>query len=254
MNRLSCLLTLCFLLLTTTTATAFEPAWGGNCLSCHGVLQSDVLQVANWNTVADPDESATGAPDRGPLKVFRGYPGTTRPLTAQLAALLPNDTYAIQLKRLRFAGVETGGTLAYGADCDWPEWGESAPYYTQPAVSFRWETGPAAFSYALEIRPGAALDYYDLVFAVAGKFGDTADLFYAEEHFYLQVIAHLPGDLNCDGTVSFADINPFILLLSNPAQYQALFPGCPTANGDIDGDGQVNFGDINPFVNLLAGG
>ncbi len=63
----------------------------------------------------------------------------------------------------------------------------------------------------------------------------------------------LPGDLNCDGSVDFGDINPFVLILSNPAVWQQTYPGCPLLNGDIDGDGSVGFGDINPFVALLAG-
>jgi hypothetical protein len=64
----------------------------------------------------------------------------------------------------------------------------------------------------------------------------------------------LPGDLNCDGSVGFGDINPFVLRLSDPAAYQTAYPDCPDANGDINGDGNVNFGDINPFVALLSGG
>lgn len=64
----------------------------------------------------------------------------------------------------------------------------------------------------------------------------------------------LMGDLNCDGTVDFADINPFVLRLSNPTAYLAEYPICPDANGDISGDGTVDFGDINPFVALLVGG
>jgi hypothetical protein len=63
-----------------------------------------------------------------------------------------------------------------------------------------------------------------------------------------------PGDLNCDGQVGFADINPFVLRLSNPAAYAAQYPDCPDANGDINGDGGVGFTDINPFVALLSGG
>jgi len=65
------------------------------------------------------------------------------------------------------------------------------------------------------------------------------------------------GDLNCDGTVDFADINPFVLLLSDDAAWQAAYPGCPPQNGDINSDGtygQGSFGDINPFVELLIGG
>ncbi len=63
-----------------------------------------------------------------------------------------------------------------------------------------------------------------------------------------------PGDLNCDGAVNFADINPFVLALSNPAVYQQQFPNCNLMNGDVNGDGAVNFADINPFVALLTGG
>ncbi len=60
------------------------------------------------------------------------------------------------------------------------------------------------------------------------------------------------GDLNCDGAVNFADINPFVLALSNPAAYAAAFPNCNTLNGDVNHDGRVDFADINPFVALLA--
>jgi hypothetical protein len=57
--------------------------------------------------------------------------------------------------------------------------------------------------------------------------------------------------------VDFADINPFVLLLSDDAAWQAAYPGCPPQNGDINSDGtygQGSFGDINPFVELLIGG
>ncbi len=62
-----------------------------------------------------------------------------------------------------------------------------------------------------------------------------------------------PGDLNCDGAVDFGDINPFVLILTDPGAWQAEFPGCPAANGDVNGDGAVDFADINPFVALLGG-
>ncbi|MBP7745153.1 MAG: hypothetical protein KA383_03400 [Phycisphaerae bacterium] len=60
------------------------------------------------------------------------------------------------------------------------------------------------------------------------------------------------GDVNCDGVVGFGDINPFVLLLSNPTAWQKMYPGCPASNGDINEDGVVGFGDINPFVALLT--
>ena len=62
------------------------------------------------------------------------------------------------------------------------------------------------------------------------------------------------GDLNCDGTVGFADINPFVLALSSPLTYASEFLDCNIQNGDINGDGSVGFADINPFVALLSGG
>jgi alpha-amylase len=61
------------------------------------------------------------------------------------------------------------------------------------------------------------------------------------------------GDVNCDGSADFADINPFVLMLSNLAAWQAAYPVCPILNGDISNDGTVGFDDINPFVALLSG-
>lgn len=63
----------------------------------------------------------------------------------------------------------------------------------------------------------------------------------------------LRGDLSCDELISFADINPFILIQSNPSQWQGQYPDCPIDNGDINANGAVGFDDINPFVALLAG-
>ncbi len=63
------------------------------------------------------------------------------------------------------------------------------------------------------------------------------------------------GDLNCDGTINFGDINPFVLYLSNFAAWQSAFQGCAPENGDINCDGiygQGSFGDINPFVALMT--
>ena len=62
-----------------------------------------------------------------------------------------------------------------------------------------------------------------------------------------------PGDLTCDGTLDFADINPFVSALTNPAAYAHEFPYCDIMLADINGDGSVDFGDINPFVALLTG-
>lgn len=64
----------------------------------------------------------------------------------------------------------------------------------------------------------------------------------------------VPGDANCDGDVGFGDINPFVLLLTNPQAWGAEYPGCDPLSGDVNCDGQVSFADINPFVVCLSGG
>lgn len=61
-----------------------------------------------------------------------------------------------------------------------------------------------------------------------------------------------PGDVNCDGIVSFRDIDPFVAALAGPAVHAAACPGCPWINADCNGDGAVNFRDIDAFVELLT--
>ncbi len=63
----------------------------------------------------------------------------------------------------------------------------------------------------------------------------------------------LPGDSNCDGAVTFDDIDPFVLALSGEAAYTAQYPACPYRSNDCNGDGVVDFDDIDAFVALLSG-
>lgn len=58
------------------------------------------------------------------------------------------------------------------------------------------------------------------------------------------------GDMNCDGAVTFADIDPFVAALSGPDAWPN--PACPWVNGDCTGDANVTFGDIDPFVARLG--
>ena len=55
--------------------------------------------------------------------------------------------------------------------------------------------------------------------------------------------AFLLGDVNQNGDVSFADIAPFVALLTN---------GEFLAEADFNGDGVVSFADIPGFIALLT--
>ncbi len=68
------------------------------------------------------------------------------------------------------------------------------------------------------------------------------------------IAPRLPGDMNCDGTVSVGDINPFVLALTDPDAYATMFPDCDIQNGDCSDDGMISVGDINCFVALVTGG
>ena len=62
------------------------------------------------------------------------------------------------------------------------------------------------------------------------------------------------GDVNCDGVISYGDINPFVVALSGQTSYEAQYPGCNWLNADCNNDGAVTYADINPFVVVLGAG
>jgi hypothetical protein len=62
----------------------------------------------------------------------------------------------------------------------------------------------------------------------------------------------LSADMNCDGSVSFADINRFVMAITNPAAYAEQNPACDIMNADINCDGVVDFQDVNPFVQCIV--
>jgi subtilisin family serine protease len=64
----------------------------------------------------------------------------------------------------------------------------------------------------------------------------------------------LPGDVNCDGEVTFDDIDGFVTALISRDEYEASFPECPYTNADTNGDGGVDFDDIDSFVTCLING
>jgi hypothetical protein len=224
-----------------------EPAFGANCLSCHSQLQTNKIVVLNEDTTADPDESGTGAPDRGTLPVFQAMRGQVKSLEARVQNLSADDTYAVQLSRFRYRGVVSGGTLYYEGDCVWPEWGENVVYYTNEIVAASWETGPVDLAFDIYVDSGVAPDYYDLMFAVAGKFDGDDGLFCGYQHFYLQVLSARVGDLDGDGDVDDVDLDLFVpVLLGTDSTL--------VARADMNGDSSADGRDIALFVDAFIRG
>jgi photosystem II stability/assembly factor-like uncharacterized protein len=71
----------------------------------------------------------------------------------------------------------------------------------------------------------------------------------------------VPGDCNCDGEVSFADIDYFVVAIGDAeqawrdlyaSQHSGASPPCTFWNADLTGDGHVTFADIDGFVDVLA--
>ncbi|MCK4342732.1 MAG: hypothetical protein KAY37_13525 [Phycisphaerae bacterium] len=65
-----------------------------------------------------------------------------------------------------------------------------------------------------------------------------------------------PGDSNCDGVISWRDIDYFVAAMNdNVAAWIAMFlPGVPTCsfeNNDVNADGTVSWRDIDPIVELM---
>ncbi len=76
------------------------------------------------------------------------------------------------------------------------------------------------------------------------------------DNFSLKVslaASYLPGDFDGSGVVDTQDINPFILALTNPGQYQTQYGVDPVVY-DTNDDDVINTEDINPFIIILTGG
>jgi hypothetical protein len=62
----------------------------------------------------------------------------------------------------------------------------------------------------------------------------------------------LVGDMNNDGVVSVSDVGPFVLAMTDPAAYLAMFGvDADLDAADINGDGILSVSDIGAFVDLL---
>lgn len=95
------------------------------------------------------------------------------------------------------------------------------------------ELGDAAYEVTLD---------YDLDGVI-----DEADIAQLREN----VCVFKRGDMNCDGNVNFADINPMVAAIQGKAVYQAAYPDCWWLNGDLNCDWAVNFADATLMVSCI---
>ena len=249
------------LVLCTTASALAEPAWtrDGNCLRCHDSARPGMLSVAGHDVWADPDESGSGAPDRGRLKAFWAGPGQTKNLFAKIVGLQAGDTYAVALTQFWGEGVQNRAFPDFRGDCGWAEWVGTDDFFSDPAVTYRWGTGPSVFQFELNVRPQAQTDYYNLALSVAGRRAGTGELFYSEEQFYVQVDEGppappaSPSDFDGDGDVDLADFTHFQLCYTGPAgaAYTDIAAGCGDA--DLDDNGRVDMTDFYAFVQAFTG-
>lgn len=56
------------------------------------------------------------------------------------------------------------------------------------------------------------------------------------------------ADLNCDGYVDFADIDPFVAAMTDRSSYEQQYPNCNWFNADCNFDAMVDASDIDGFV------
>ena len=64
----------------------------------------------------------------------------------------------------------------------------------------------------------------------------------------------LVGDMNHDGVVDAADVSVFVMALTDPEGYEALYGVGAALVGDINQDGTLDAADVAPFVQMLTSG
>jgi hypothetical protein len=81
----------------------------------------------------------------------------------------------------------------------------------------------------------------------------TAMSDYLANKYGLPLEPVLRGDVDCSGSVTFDDIDPFVQALNGSGGDYSVWPACNWLNGEINCDGAVTFDDIDPFVACLGG-
>lgn len=114
-------------------------------------------------------------------------------------------------------------------------------------VAYGWLFRDGVF-YRLDTEPNWTASDINSRGSVVWRFGSFPN---ADVRLLLRLPA---GDLNCDGALNGADLEPFFQALGNPADYVNAFPGCDRTLADMNEDGAVNGADIDKFFAALGGG
>lgn len=122
---------------------------------------------------------------------------------------------------------------------DQTAWTDIAAQTPPGATATPWTPPAAGDRYKVRVRADYGGSY--------GPWDESDDVFRVSEPGYP------PGDLDCNGRIDFADIDPLVVALAGQGPYEAAYPDCIWLNADCNGDGRVDFADIDAFVALLAG-
>lgn len=113
-----------------------------------------------------------------------------------------------------------------------------------------WEENTAVTLEAPDFFDGRMLTRWTLD-GVKKPIGGTTLTFTLTANASTVVTTQLLGDLNCDESVDFNDVDSFVLALSDINGYRFENPNCNWMAGDINLNGSVDFDDIDPFVTCI---
>jgi len=242
------------------------PYTGGEPIEPNVTKSSIGAKWAPWIGYDDPDH-----PEIGPIGVFEGakyYPsGLYRPSLNSKMRSLGRPFDAVSREQIILEIYDYVDPL--------DDWLSNAQPLVDPAALWVDVIDPAVIQvqWSIDAVPidGASDESFDLLSLVPGPgsyqasalaFDDTdwvrRDLQKLFQTMLWDVTVtgpgmRRPGDLGGDGYLTLLDIDPFVLAMTDVAQYVLAYPLVDLlAVGDLNGDDAVNLLDINNFVSLLA--
>lgn len=204
------------------------------------------------------------------LGTLNGYLVERNPLTGQFPVLAglnlgssgwpAVNTAAVGQTYMTANGLAGGSALIYN--------GVSGDDYTAAGnggvalADFGGDLGAYLDAVVVPTLPGTATRFVYLTSAGFGINNSNDPVFLDTVGYDVTLIAantgcegNKPGDVNCDGHVTFADIDPFVSALGGPAAWYNVV-GATSCKylcvADVNGDGAVTFKDIDPFVATLG--